>query len=239
MEAINPFADPEFKKQIIGGNSGGSTDDYELITPDYSASSDLQSIISGAPSIPKSKEIKNVILDASALAKNDKEAKAQEISAALNKIFTDYNREYKTDLQIDFGNLSRTLVNVSDPKKRRVLELYLSEVYKSVKPVLILHMIQKLQLAIDYVLDPARLFDSNSLSTADIFIIIEKMMGYIDALNNMQGQVSIEGSDLELRKLADENSGVSDMDSPENRQAYEDFMKLLRADSGIKSSETE
>lgn len=237
MEAINPFADPEFKKQIIG-NNGGSTDDYELITPDYSASSDLQNIISGAPSIPKSKEIKNVILDASALAKNDKEAKAQEISAALNKIFTDYNREYKTDLQIDFGNLSRTLVNVSDPKKRRVLELYLSEVYKSIKPVLILHMIQKLQLAIDYVLDPARLFDSNSLSTADIFIIIEKMMGYIDALNNMQGQVSIEGSDLELRKLADENSGVSVMDSPENRQAYEDFMKLLRADSGIKSSET-
>ena len=234
MEAINPFTDPEFKKKIIG-NSPPVTDDYEIITPDSGASMDLQNLISGAPSIPKSREIKNVILDAWALSKNEKEAKAQEISSALNKIFTDYNREYKTDLQIDFNNLSRTLVNVSNPKTRRVLELYLSEVYKSIKPVLILHMIQKLQLAIDYVLDPARLFDSNSLSTADIFIIIEKMMGYIDALNNMQSQVAIEGSDLELRKLSDDKD--SELDSPENREAYEDFMKLLRAESGIKSSD--
>ena len=87
------------------------------------------------------KSAKNIITDASVLAKNQKEAKALEMASALNSVFTQYNEKYGTNLSIDFDNLSNTLINVADPDKRRVLELYVSEVFKSIRPVLLLHVI--------------------------------------------------------------------------------------------------
>jgi hypothetical protein len=48
---------------------------------------------------------------------------------SLNQVMTKYNKEYGLDLNIDFSSMSRTLVAISDPKDRRTLELYLSEIF--------------------------------------------------------------------------------------------------------------
>ena len=233
MKAINPFADPEFKKQILG-----ETKEYEVIeddNPSIETVTDMKSIISQAPKLPVGKDVKNIIVDASALAKNEKDAKAKEMQVALNNIFTEYNKTYNTDLQIDFSSLSQTLVNVANPKKRRVLELYLSEVFQSMRPILILHMIQKLSLALDYVTDPQRMFDQNSLSIPDLFLVCEKLMQYIEQLNSMKDEVVISGADLELKKIAEENKEV-DFNSSENKEAIDSFMKLLYKESGINNN---
>ena len=146
MNVINPFSDPEFKKSILGkeGKKAKTSSDFsdiEIIQPDSETSKDLRSMITSAPQLPKS--AKNIILDASALSLSEKEAKAAEMNLALNDVFTQYNKTYGTDLQIDFSNLSNTLVNVSDPKTRQTLELYVSEVFKSIRPVLLLHAFQR------------------------------------------------------------------------------------------------
>ena len=224
MEAINPFSDPEFKKKLLEKEGFSSDSDYELLEDHQ----DLKSIISDAPILPKT--AKNLILDASAIAKNEKEQKAKEMSLALNNIFSRYNKEYGTDLQINFDSLSNTLINVSDPKSRHVLELYVSEVFKSFRPILILHLMQKLTLAIDYVLDPQRLFGQD-MTTQDIFIVVEKLLQYIDQLDSLRSDVEIKGSDLELKKLAEENTGV-DFQSEEAQQAISDFWKLFNNDNG-------
>lgn len=223
MEAINPFSDPEFKKKLLEKEGFSSDSDYELLEDHQ----DLKSIISDAPILPKT--AKNLILDASAIAKNEKEQKAKEMSLALNNIFSRYNKEYGTDLQINFDSLSNTLINVSDPKSRHVLELYVSEVFKSFRPILILHLMQKLTLAIDYVLDPQRLFGQD-MTTQDIFIVVEKLLQYIDQLDSLRSDVEIKGSDLELKKLAEENTGV-DFQSEEAQQAISDFWKLFNNDN--------
>ena len=188
MEVINPFSDPEFKKSILGkeGKKAKTTSDldtYEILQPDSDTSDNLKKIITSAPVLPK--QAKNIILDASALALNEKEAKAAEMNLALNDVFTQYNKTYGTDLQIDFSNLSNTLINVADPKTRQTLELYVSEVFKSIRPVLLLHLISKLSIALDYVLDPKRMFDTNQLSIPDLFLIIEKLQLYIENLNGL------------------------------------------------------
>lgn len=224
MEAINPFSDPEFKKKLLEKEGFSSDSDYEELLEDHQ---DLKSIISDAPILPKI--AKNLILDASAIAKNEKEQKAKEMSLALNNIFSRYNKEYGTDLQINFDSLSNTLINVSDPKSRHVLELYVSEVFKSFRPILILHLMQKLTLAIDYVLDPQRLFGQD-MTTQDIFIVVEKLLQYIDQLDSLRSDVEIKGSDLELKKLAEENTGV-DFQSEEAQQAISDFWKLFNNDN--------
>ena len=237
MNVINPFSDPEFKKSILSKegkkakSSSSDLDTYEIIQPDSDTSKGFRDIISSAPQLPKS--AKNIILDASAMALTEKEAKAAEMNLALNDVFTQYNKTYGTDLQIDFSNLSNTLVNVSDPKTRQTLELYVSEVFKSIRPVLLLHLISKLSIALDYVLDPKRMFDTNQLSIPDLFLIIEKLQLYIENLNSLMKTTTIENSDQILKKISEEKNDDA-MNSPESKKAVEEFMSLFMRDSGIK-----
>ena len=229
MESINPFTEPDFKKKLLEkeGKLDKGSDDYEELETTNDVQKDLKNIISSAPQLPKT--AKNLILDASAIAKNDKEKKALEMTASLNEIFSRYNKEYHTDLNIDFSSLSRTLVNVADPKSRHVLELYVSEVFKSLKPILILHLIQKLTIAIDYILEPQRLF-SQEMSLQDVWICVDKIMSYVDQLNQMKDEIQIKGSDLELKKIAESNNEKL-LDDPESKQVVDDFMKLFRKDA--------
>lgn len=229
MNTINPFSDDSFKKQLLE-EQGLSEDgnDYEILPPEDNEKVVFGNIISAAPKIPSG--VKNVILDASALAKSDKEQKAQELNLALNDVFTRYNKEYGTNLQIDFSSLSRTLVNVSDPKSRRTLELYLSEVFQSVRPVLILTMISKLSLAIDYILDPERMF-GGELQLTDIWVSVEKILQFVQQLEDMKDQILIERADLELKKLGDGESLSGN--ELENNEVVQDFMKLFKKDNGL------
>lgn len=226
MNAINPFTDPEFKRQLLDNEGrGGSYEDFELVDD---GKSELKSIISGAPRLPRT--AKNMILDASAIAKNEREQKALELTNSLNQVFSQMNREYGLDLNISLTNLSETLVAISNPKARRTFELYLSELYKSTRPILLLHMIQKLYLLIDYALDINRLTGSGSeLSLPDLFICVEKIMSYINELNSMRGDIEVAGSQLELKKLAEENNDIS-LDNPESKEAIDRFMKLFNND---------
>lgn len=240
-DSANPFDDPIFKKAVLSKELGEDKDfelminedsiqnveDVELIPPNNSNDS-ISDLLNSVPKIPKA--AKNIIVDASAVAKNQKEEKEQEMITALSDVFTKYNKEYGTTLQIDFNNLSKTLINVADPEKRHTLELYVSEVFKSIKPVLLLHLISRLSLAMDYVLKPERMFDQSQLSIPDMFLVIEKLQEYIMNLNEIIKTSTIDDSDQILKKLA-ESKENSVMDNPDSKQAIQDFMSLFKKES--------
>lgn len=233
MIESNPFNSPEFRKQLLekeGIDIDNNSNDIELIESEEDGGDgfDIKSMIKSAPQMPKS--AKNLITDASVLAKNQKEAKALELKNSLNTVFTQYNEKYGTDLNIDFDNLSNTLVNVSSPEKRRILELYVSEVFRSIRPVLLLHVLQRLTIALDYALDPTRLLDTNQFSAADSVILVEKLIQFIGEIEDMIKEIEIPDSDKILRKLADEKNDVS-FNDPENKQVITDFLNMLKNDS--------
>lgn len=243
MKTINPFSDPEFKKSILRGegiidDNGESVEEieYEILGEDASISSvteqeGFESILNSAPKIPS--QVKNIILDASQIAKNEKEARAIELNRNLNTVLTKYNKTYGLNLQVDLNSLSNTLVSCSDPQSRRTLELYLSEIFQSIRPVLILQMISKLSMTIEYLLDPKRLLDENNLNTADLFVVCEKLLDYIGKLEELRDEVVIKGSDLELQKIKDEAGGGSRDMTDEEKKTVEDFMSLFKKDSGL------
>src|SRR5574344_408661 len=234
MDSINPFNDPEFKQEILKKEGVQDPEEAEII--DNDSSNDLKSLISSGATMPMTgndKKFSNIILDASALAKKEKDERAVQISSSLNNIFTEYNKKYDLDLQIDFDSMSRTLVNVSDDKSRRVLELYLSKSFRSLKSIMILHLIQRLTLAIDYITDPGRMLDQNSLTTADMFLVVEKLLSYIDTLDDLKKDIVIDGDDLELSKIATENTGVN-LSTPESKKVIEDFMNIYIKDHNEK-----
>lgn len=235
MEVTNPFNDPEFKKSILAkeGKLGVSStsDDYELLEDSANGNGDLRSIITGAPSLPKS--ARNMILDASAISKNEKEQKAKEMELALNNILTSYNKTYGLDVNLDLHSLSNTLAIVAtDPTATRALELYTSRIYRNVKAVLSLHLIQRLSLVIDYVTKPENMLSKDELSLPDMFLVIEKLISYIDTLGQLKSELQIKGDELELEKLAEENKEV-DFNSETNKEAIDNFMALFNKEHGI------
>lgn len=239
INSTNPFNDPEFKKQILAkeGKFDFSDDssDIEEVPVEIVHSSDTESdlmneIIASKPVIPKS--VKNLIADASALALNEREKKVQEMNLALNNVFTEYNKTYGTDLAIDFTSLSNTLINVADPETRRTLELYVSEVFKSIRPVLLLHLISRLQIAIDYITAPERMFDQNQLSLPDLFLVVEKLMSYIQSLDEIAKTTTVKDSDKQLERLAQEKNDAN-LKSEESKKAVDEFMKLFNREHGI------
>ena len=219
MIESNPFNSPEFRKELLEKEGINIDNSVEVIDDDNSDNFDIKNLIKSAPQMPKS--AKNIITDASVLAKNQKEAKALEMASALNSVFTQYNEKYGTSLSIDFDNLSNTLINVADPDKRRVLELYVSEVFKSIRPVLLLHVLQRLTIALDFALDPNRLLDT---------VLIEKLMDFIQQIDSMIKDIEIPDSDKILKKLAEEKNDIS-FNDPGNRQMIDDFLTLLKNDS--------
>ena len=162
MLSVNPFNDPEIKKQIL--KDSGVTPVEEL--------SDFEEIISSTPVIPKSTEsaIKTIIKDAGAVLKDTQEAKAQQMNLALSDIMTKYNKDFGLDLHIDFGSLSRTLVACADDRQQKILQLYVSKIFRGIRPLILLNMISKLTLALDVLLSPDKLLNPNELSLTDLFL---------------------------------------------------------------------
>ena len=230
MIESNPFNSPEFRKQLlekegidIDNNNDSDIEQIEGEEGDF----DIKSMIKSAPQMPSSAS--RIIQDASVLAKNQKEAKALELKNSLNTVFSQYNKKYGTDLNIDFDSLSNTLVNVSDPSRRRVLELYCSEVFKSIRPVLLLHILQRLTLALDYSLSPEVIL-GNDFSSSDKIIVIEKLMQFTIQIQDMIKEIEIPDSDKILQKLADEKNDVN-FNDPDNKQMITEFLNMLKNDS--------
>jgi hypothetical protein len=57
-------------------------------------------------------------------------------------------------------------------------------------------------------------------------------MQFIQQLEDMKSQIIVKGSDLELRKIAEE-SGNEELNSEESKQIVADFMRLFQKEHGI------
>lgn len=228
INSINPFSgDDELRKQILSREGRDPLPDFQD-QEDITATQDLRSIITNTPKVPKS--VSRVIQDASSLAATKRDEKSQELTVALTDMMTDLNKQYGLDLEgIDLNNFSNTLVNITDPRRRKVLELYLSEISQSIRPVLYLHILQRLMLVIDQVLRPENLL-SNEWSSADKVLLIEKLIQEAQAVGDLVDSIKIENSDKILEKLAAE-SNQSDINSDENREIVQQFLDMFRKKS--------
>ena len=74
------------------------------------------------------------------------------------------------------------------------------------------------------------MFDPNSFSAADLFLVVEKLMQYIQQLNDMMDEVTIDDSDMILKKIAEQKNNVS-VDSEESKKAVNEFMELFRKEN--------
>lgn len=225
LKSVNPFDNEDIKNQILQKEGRVEIEEAEIIEDDPNS---LKGLITSAPQLPKS--AKNIIMDANAISLAEKNKKNDELIQSIENVFTKYNEEYGLNLSLDIRNLSQALVDVGDPKKREILELYLSETFKSIKPILLLNLIQKLMVLIDYTMRPEFLLDSNQFTSSDSILLIEKLICFVNDLSDMMDNVTIKDSDKLLKKLS-EDTNNADMDSEESRNMVRNFMDLFKKDN--------
>ncbi len=229
IQSFNPFSgDDDLRRQILEKEGRlGYQEPAEFQDPS-DQTQDLRRIITNTPSVPKS--VSRVIQDASSLAATKRDEKSQELTLALSDMMTDLNKQYGLSLDgIDLNNFSHTLSNVADPRKRRVLELYLSEISQSIRPVLYLHILQRLMLVIDQVLRPENLL-SNEWSSADKVLLIEKLIQEAQAVGDLVDSIKIENSDKILEKISSETN-QGDLNSEENREIVQQFLDMFKKEN--------
>lgn len=231
LKSVNPFDNEEIKQQILKKEGRIEIEEAEVLGDEDTSPESLKQMITAAPTLPKS--AKNIIMDANAMSLAEKDKKNEELTQAIESVFTKYNEEYGLELSVDTRNLSQALVDVGDPKKRQILELYLSETFKSIKPILLLNLMQKLMLVMDYCLKPENLLNPNQFTSSDIILIVGKLMEYSQQLGDMMDQLTIKDSDKLLKKMAEENDNT-DMESEDSKNMVRNFMDLFKKDSGIK-----
>lgn len=57
-------------------------------------------------------------------------------------------------------------------------------------------------------------------------------MQFIDQLEQMKDSIIVKGSDLELKKIAEE-TGNQELASPEAQKTVQEFLKLFQKEQGI------
>ena len=225
----NIFDDPEVKRQILEDQGiKPAEEDYEIVEPEEDLSS-FQGIINSAPKIPGGGIIKNIIKDASALVKDDNKAKEEAMNNALSEVFTQYNKEYGLDLQANLNeSFSSLLVKCSNERSRRILEIYVSNIFKTLRPLLLTKMIANLSLAIEVLTDPKNLLNRNEFSLPDVFLACNQILEYIKSLEELRDSVEIDNGDLELKKIAEENN-MEYQDQDE--ELVKNFMDLFKKEN--------
>ncbi len=228
-DILNPFSDPEFRDMLLKKEGIKDNTGYDVLIPeDVSPENEMKNIISNAPSIPGSKGIKRVIHDASSLAKQEKEERSQQMSMALNNLFSQYNEKYGLEVNVCFDDISKSIVALADPKSRRELELYVSNTFEGFKSLIYIKLMSSMSIVIDHMLDPSRLMSSD-FSSADYFLIVEKLMSYIETLERLKSSIVIAGSDIELGQLGAMDVGGTDKMSDEAKE----FLKMMKRSKGI------
>ena len=225
----NPFSDPEFRDMLLKKEGIKDNTGFDILIPeDVTPENEMKGIISNAPTIPGSKGIKRVIHDASSLAKQEKEERSQQMSLALNNLFSQFNEKYGLEVNVCFDDISKSIVALADPKSRRELELYVSNTFEGFKSLIYIKLMSSMSIVIDHMLDPNRLM-SGDFSSADYFLIVEKLMSYIETLERLKSSIVIQGASVELDRLGSEDTGGADNMSHEAKE----FLKMMKKSKGI------
>ena len=111
---------------------------------------------------------------------------------------------------------------------RRELELYVSNTFEGFKSLIYIKLMSSMSVVIDHMLDPSRLM-SGDFSSADYFLIVEKLMSYIETLERLKSSIVVAGADVELGQMASQDTGGADKMSDEAKE----FLKLMKKSKGI------
>lgn len=242
MNSINPFNDPEFKKEFLKDKGLLKEDEhvdesYEILPPEDEPGKMINpvDIIKSQSKIPSS--VGTIIHDVSSMRKPDKVQRTKEIKSALNKVFTDYNQQYGLNIHLNLDNTASMLAELSDPQTSRTFQLYVSQMFSSFKSILYMRIMQGMMLLVDRILDPKNLLGDEALNISDCYLAIEKLSDLFMKFEEFKDSIEVKGAGEELRQISENQTGVKDAGDVRDQENVKIFMEAMLA--GMKDKDKE
>jgi len=137
-----------------------------------------------------------------------------DVVATFKDLFHELNTTYGLDIRFDMDSFTNTLSYIIKPKNKAAIELYLSEAYSRVRATLYMLYLNAIAQLSTQILDP-RFISSNSMSYTDKLLLMRELFQYIQSLDQIYENVNVKDSDIQLRKLAEDNEDNDDFNSNE------------------------
>jgi len=112
------------------------------------------------------------------------------------KLFNDLNQRYGLNIQIDFDSFSESLKYIIDPKNKKALEFFISEVYSRIKLILYFNYLNAYCFLSELVLDPGYL-----LLEQDKLKVAEKLDKFMKNFIEICNEINIPYAEMKLKKL--------------------------------------
>lgn len=241
--SINPFNDPEFRKEflkdkgLLKEDKEDKVDEgYEILPPEDEPGKMISpvDIIKSQSKIPSS--VGTIIHDVSSMRKPDKVQRTKEIKSALNKVFTDYNKMYGLNVHLNLDNTASMLAELSDPQTSRTFQLYVSQMFGSFKSILYMRIMQAALLLVDELLSPKNLL-GDELAISDKWILIDKIADLFMKFEEFKDSIEIKGAGEELKQISENQLDKKDAGDVRDSKMVQEFMKAML--DGIKSNDNE
>lgn len=150
---------------------------------------------------------------------------SSELSDTFNQLFDDMNKKY--GLNIKFGTLNQSLLNVIDPRAKKAMELYLSETYGRFRVAFYTQVLTAIAQLSAQVFDPEYL-TSSSISYPDKLETMERLFGFVNQVNEIYDQVNIDNADMKLDIMKEDKDEQFDMSNKDIKNIMADYVKKSR-----------
>jgi len=145
------------------------------------------------------------------------------ITNALQDMITKMNAEYGTTVKLDFTNFSSSLEFIIDPSNKRVVELFLSEIWSSFRITMYVMMMNAVAVLGSQIFDP-KFLSSNSYTYSDKFSMVKELLSFMKEIEEITAHIKINASHLELTRIH-ESVSTDNLNDP----AINNFLKLVQS----------
>jgi hypothetical protein len=136
----------------------------------------------------------------------DQTVMASEIQDVFGKLIEEMNGKYGFKISIDMESFSKSLEFIIEPKKKKVLELFISEAYSRARAILYMLYLNAICSLSAQLLAP-EMINSQSMAYEDKFLILNQLFELMRNMNEIYTQVNIPDAELKLERLSESSDG--------------------------------
>ena len=123
--------------------------------------------------------------------------------SVIKDLYKEYNKKYDLNLDIDVDDIASSFRDIIDPNKKKIFDIYLSELFDRFKSVFMQNMIMNNMK----LMDKLNKNFSEDISLGESLISVEKIFEFMKRINEFSKEFKNKHTEKELNVLSQKNNG--------------------------------
>jgi hypothetical protein len=143
----------------------------------------------------------------------------------FQSLLEQFNKKHDLNLKVNFSSFFDNMTMLQEGNNRRLIELYISEVWSDFRVVFFLRILQSLVILANKISSPERLGDLSTTVEQD-FALIEKLFEFINKISQLGKDIGIFDVDAEITRIHKIEESRSDINR--NDPKVNEILEALR-----------